>query len=111
MRRYPRIIAQARAIENLSFNEATGCELAIFGAKVLHSATLLPEISSNIDVFVGAIFSSKMGGTWITARANSLTKPPQIRAIAEYKNQLFMLLKSFDIFNVQRFLAKVFSTF
>ncbi|WP_151192605.1 lysine-sensitive aspartokinase 3 [Cysteiniphilum sp. JM-1] len=103
----PRTIPQARAIESLSFNEAA--ELATFGAKVLHPATLWPAISSNIDVFVGSTFSPKMGGTWITAKANSLKEPPQIRAIAERKNQLLMTLKSFDMFHAQGFLAKVFS--
>ncbi|WP_440683361.1 lysine-sensitive aspartokinase 3 [Cysteiniphilum halobium] len=103
----PRIIPQARAIESLSFNEAA--ELATFGAKVLHPATLWPAISSNIDVFVGSTFSPKMGGTWISAKANSLKEPPQICAIAERKNQLLMTLKSFDMFHAQGFLATVFS--
>lgn len=103
----PRVIAEAKSIESLSFNEAA--ELATFGAKVLHPATLWPAISSNIDVFVGSTFSPKTGGTWITAKSSSVNEKSYIRAIAERKNQLLMTIKSFDMFHSQDFLSRVFA--
>ena len=103
----PKVIGSAKVIESLSFNEAA--ELATFGAKVLHPATLWPAISSNIDVFVGSTFSPETGGTWISARSHSQKEPSRILAIAERKNQLLMTLKSFDMFHAQGFLARVFS--
>ncbi|HEX7962788.1 MAG TPA: aspartate kinase, partial [Terriglobales bacterium] len=44
----PRICKEARRIRNISFDEAA--ELAYFGAKVLHPATLLPAIQKDIPV-------------------------------------------------------------
>ena len=44
----PMLYPQAQPIETLSFHEAA--ELAHFGAKVLHPATLLPAIEKNIPV-------------------------------------------------------------
>ena len=46
----PNICPDARRIKVISFEEAA--ELAYFGAKVLHPATLLPAIQKNIPVQV-----------------------------------------------------------
>ena len=48
----PRITDQARAIKEISFGEAA--EMATFGAKILHPATLIPAMRQNIPVFVGS---------------------------------------------------------
>src|SRR5215467_2800879 len=63
----PRICPEARTIERISFNEAA--ELAYFGAKVLHPATLLPAIHKNIPVYVLNSRNLKSTGTEITAQA------------------------------------------
>jgi aspartate kinase len=44
----PRIIRNVRVVPHLSFAEAS--ELAYFGAKVLHPATIQPAVSANIPV-------------------------------------------------------------
>ena len=46
----PRICANALRVKTISFEEAA--ELAYFGAKVLHPATILPAVRKNIPVFV-----------------------------------------------------------
>ncbi len=46
----PRLCPAARRIKTISFEEAA--ELAYFGAKVLHPATLLPAVQKNIPVWV-----------------------------------------------------------
>lgn len=46
----PRVCAGARRIKSISFSEAA--ELAYFGAKVLHPATLLPAMQKGIPVWV-----------------------------------------------------------
>src|SRR5207237_2014626 len=46
----PRVIAHARLVERLSYAEAH--DLAIFGAKVLHPATIQPAAARNIPVRV-----------------------------------------------------------
>ena len=63
----PRICPEARTIKQISFNEAA--ELAYFGAKVLHPATLLPAIHQNIPVYVLNSRNQKSTGTEITAQA------------------------------------------
>ena len=63
----PRLCPDAQTIRRISFNEAA--ELAYFGAKVLHPATLLPAIHKNIPVFVLNSRNLKSKGTRITAHA------------------------------------------
>ena len=62
----PSICPDARRIKNISFEEAA--ELAYFGAKVLHPATLLPAIQKNIPVLVLNSRNPQNEGTRITAR-------------------------------------------
>lgn len=47
----PRVVSAAKRIDEIAFAEAA--EMATFGAKVLHPATLLPAVRSDIPVFVG----------------------------------------------------------
>jgi aspartate kinase len=63
----PRLCPDAKTIKQISFNEAA--ELAYFGAKVLHPATLLPAIHQNIPVYVLNSRNVKSTGTEITAQA------------------------------------------
>jgi len=63
----PNLCPDARRIKAISFDEAA--ELAYFGAKVLHPATLLPAIQKNIPVYVLNSRNPKNEGTRITARA------------------------------------------
>jgi aspartate kinase len=63
----PRLCPEAKTIERISFNEAA--ELAYFGAKVLHPATLLPAIHKNIPVYVLNSHNRNSTGTEITAQA------------------------------------------
>ena len=46
----PRMCSDARRIKVISFDEAA--ELAYFGAKVLHPATVLPAVQKNIPVYI-----------------------------------------------------------
>ena len=63
----PRLCPEAKTIKRISFNEAA--ELAYFGAKVLHPATLLPAIQQNIPVYVLNSRNLKSTGTEITVQA------------------------------------------
>src|SRR6202050_2333730 len=63
----PRICKEARRIKVISFDEAA--ELAYFGAKVLHPATVLPAIQKNIPVYVLNSMNPSCEGTKITTRA------------------------------------------
>jgi aspartate kinase len=61
----PNLCPQARRIKTISFEEAA--ELAYFGAKVLHPATLLPAIRKNIPVLILNSRNAGCEGTRITA--------------------------------------------
>jgi aspartate kinase len=65
----PRICSDARRIKVISFDEAA--ELAYFGAKVLHPATMLPAVHKNIPIFVLNSRNPKNEGTRIAAHAPS----------------------------------------
>ncbi len=62
----PNLCRDARRIKVISFDEAA--ELAYFGAKVLHPATVLPAIQKNIPVQVLNSRNPACEGTLITAR-------------------------------------------
>ena len=63
----PRLCPGARRIKVISFDEAA--ELAYFGAKVLHPATLLPAVQKNIPVQILNSRAPENEGTRIAARA------------------------------------------
>lgn len=65
----PRLCSDARVIRKMSFDEAS--ELAHFGAKVLHPATLVPAMRENIPVHVLNSRYPEKEGTEITARART----------------------------------------
>jgi aspartate kinase len=63
----PDLCAEARRVTSMSFHEAA--ELAYFGAKVLHPATLAPAMRKNIPVWVLNSRNPEGGGTEIVAHA------------------------------------------
>jgi len=65
----PRLCSEARVIRKMSFDEAA--ELAHYGAKVLHPATVAPAMRENIPVYVLNSRRPDGSGTEITAKARS----------------------------------------
>lgn len=102
----PRICQNARAISEISFKEAS--ELATFGAKILHPATLLPAIRSNIPVFVGSSFESKALGTWVK---KDVDHSPLVRAMALRKKQILVTLSTPEMLYSHGFLFQIFKIF
>lgn len=102
----PRLCDTARAIPEISFKEAS--ELATFGAKILHPATLMPAIRSGIPVFVGSSFNPEQGGTWVT---KDVDDTPLVRALALRKKQILVTLSTPEMLFTHGFLFQVFSVF
>ncbi len=100
----PRVAPNAKRIDTMAFNEAA--EMATFGAKVLHPATLLPAVRSNIPVFVGSSKAPEQGGTWVTRDPQPR---PTFRAIALRRNQTLLTLSSLSMLHAKGFLANVFA--
>ncbi|XGC80978.1 lysine-sensitive aspartokinase 3 [Bdellovibrio bacteriovorus] len=102
----PRICPKAKPIKEISFKEAS--ELATFGAKVLHPATLLPAIRKNIPVFVGSSFDAEAKGTWVR---KDVDEHPLIRAMAVRKKQVLVTLSTPEMLHAHGFLFQVFKIF
>jgi aspartate kinase len=100
----PRITEQARAIKEISFGEAA--EMATFGAKILHPATLIPAMRQNIPVFVGSSKEPEKGGTRIRKCVDT---NPTYRSIALRREQTLVTVKSPAMLHASGFLAKVFA--
>lgn len=100
----PRIANTAKAIPEISFGEAA--EMATFGAKILHPATLIPAMRSSIPVFVGSSREPSAGGTHIMQEVNS---KPTYRSIALRREQTLVTVKSPAMLHASGFLAQVFS--
>ncbi|QSX33098.1 lysine-sensitive aspartokinase 3 [Shewanella avicenniae] len=101
----PRLAPNATAIPEISFNEAA--EMATFGAKVLHPATILPAVRQQIQVFVGSSKAPELGGTWIRHQVDN---PPVYRAVALRRDQTLLNLHSLQMLHAQGFLAQTFAT-
>ena len=64
----PRIVADARVIDRLSFVEAM--ELCNFGAKVVYPPTIYPVFHRNIPIVIKNTFNASAPGTMIAERVN-----------------------------------------
>ncbi|MBB6142139.1 aspartate kinase [Silvibacterium bohemicum] len=69
----PRIVPGALRVKTISFEEAA--ELAYFGAKVLHPATILPAVKKNIPVLVLNSRNPENEGTRIISLAPHCNSP------------------------------------
>jgi aspartate kinase len=100
----PRIVPTAKRIDEITFEEAA--EMATFGAKVLHPATLLPAVRSDIPVFVGSSKDPAAGGTRV---CNETLNPPLFRALALRRKQTLLTLHSLNMLHSHGFLAELFN--
>ncbi|MEC8228787.1 MAG: lysine-sensitive aspartokinase 3, partial [Pseudomonadota bacterium] len=99
----PRITAAAHPLPELSFEEAA--EMATFGAKVLHPATMEPAVRKDIKVFVGSSKEPEKGGTWIVKDCEN---EPPFRALTRRKEQVMVTVKTPKMMYAQGFLQQVF---
>ena len=100
----PRVVPTAKRIDEITFEEAA--EMATFGAKVLHPATLLPAVRNDIPVFVGSSKDPAAGGTRV---CNETQNPPLFRALALRRRQTLLTLHSLNMLHARGFLVEVFT--
>ena len=103
----PNLCPEARRIKVISFDEAA--ELAYFGAKVLHPATLLPAIQKNIPVCVLNSRNPSCEGTKITARAPRCRN--SFKAIAAKKRITIVDVAAPRMLMAHGFLKAIFEVF
>ena len=65
----PRHVPEAVLLGEMSYSEA--CELAYFGAQVIHPQTMAPAIARNIPIVIRNTFAPERPGTRITAKGNA----------------------------------------
>lgn len=103
----PRIVPGACVIPEVSFDEAA--ELAYFGAKVLHPATIRPAVERGIAVRILNSLNPSAPGTLITGRAPGEDGEP--RAVAFKKGISVILIAQPRMLMAHGFVARVFEVF
>jgi len=102
----PRIVPEALPIPDLSFAEAA--ELAAFGAKVLHPATIQPAVEAGIPVTVR--HTQKPEGRFTTISAQVRSGRP-ITALASRGPVTVLTVSSTRMLAQSGFLARLFEVF
>ncbi len=101
----PRIVEGTTAVGQLSFDEAA--ELAYFGAKILHPASIWPAQMYNVPVRLLNTMQPSAAGTYITKDAGS----EGVKAVAAKDNITAIKIKSGRMLLAYGFLRKVFEIF
>ena len=103
----PRICPDALRVKTISFEEAA--ELAYFGAKVLHPATILPAVQKSIPVWVLNSRNAENEGTKITAMAAKCASP--FKSIAAKKRLTIIDVVASRMLMSHGYLKAVFDVF
>jgi len=102
----PRIVDKTFPVNELSFEEAA--ELAYFGAKILHPASVLPAQKANIPVRLLNTMQPEKKGTLIRA---DVTHEKRITAIAAKDGIVAIKIRSSRMLLAYGFLRRVFEIF
>ncbi|HUR29551.1 MAG TPA: aspartate kinase, partial [Planctomycetota bacterium] len=102
----PRVVPEALPIEELSFAEAA--ELAAFGAKVLHPATIQPAVEAGIPVTVR--HTQRPRGRFTTIRSD-VRKNRTVTALAMRGGVTVLTVSSTRMLEQSGFLAGLFEVF
>jgi aspartate kinase len=101
----PRVVKKTFPIEQLSFDEAA--ELAYFGAKILHPASIWPAQQYKIPVRLLNTMQPEAKGTIIVEEADSMG----VKAIAAKDGIIGIRIKSSRMLLAYGFLRKIFEVF
>lgn len=101
----PRIVKKTLPISELTFDEAS--ELAYFGAKILHPATIVPAQKYNVPVRLKNTMDEKAFGTIITSKSTEGT----FKAVAAKDGITAIKIKSSRMLMAYGFLRRVFEVF
>src|SRR5262245_57490335 len=103
----PRIVSDPQVVPHLSFAEAS--ELAYFGAKVLHPATILPAVARNIPVRILNSHRAHAPGTLITGERPASERP--LTAVASKRGVTVVDITSTRMLMAHGFLRRLFEVF
>jgi aspartate kinase len=103
----PRIVPDPQVVPQLSFDEAS--ELAYFGAKVLHPATILPAVANEIPVRILNSHRPEARGTLITRARPASDRP--VTAVASKRQVSVIDITSTRMLMAHGFLRRLFEVF
>lgn len=105
----PTLVPHAKRIREMTFREAA--ELAYFGAKVLHPATILPAIDKGIPVRVLNSMRPSEDGTKIIAGAARRRDEPIVKSIAYKEGLSTVNIRSTRMLMAYGFMSSIFEVF
>jgi len=100
----PRLVPEAVPVPRLSYSEA--CELAYFGAKVLHPQTMAPAIERGIAIVARNTFHPEHPGTRISADVD-LTQP--VKGVTTFTGLAILDLEGAGMIGVPGTAERVFA--
>jgi len=103
----PRVVPEALRVKVISFEEAA--ELAYFGAKVLHPATILPAVKKNIPVLVLNSRNPSNEGTRIISLAPHCKSP--FKSIAVKRKLSIIDVVASRMLMTHGYLSEIFTIF
>jgi aspartate kinase len=103
----PHLVESARTIEVLSFAEAS--ELAYYGAKVVHPATMIPAVRENIPIRVLNTMHPESRGTMVLRECG--TAAGVVKSIANKSGIVLVHITSTRMLLHHGFLARIFEAF
>lgn len=101
----PRVVKKTVPVEQMSFEEAA--ELAYFGAKILHPASIWPAQTYKVPVKLLNTMQPEARGTTIAEEAGSVG----VKAVAAKDNIIAIRIKSSRMLLAYGFLRKIFEVF
>ena len=101
----PRVVDNTKPIEALTFDEAA--ELAYFGAKILHPASILPAQKYRVPVRLKSTIDHRAEGTLIGLESNQ----SDVKAIAAKDGITAVKIKSSRMLLAHGFLKNIFEVF
>ncbi len=102
----PKIVKQARPIEDISYHEAM--ELSHFGAKVLYPPTIVPVMSKNIPILIKNTLKPEAKGTLIHNQEKNDGNP--IKGLSNISNIALLTLEGGGMVGIPGFSKRLFET-
>ncbi|MEP7096667.1 MAG: bifunctional aspartate kinase/homoserine dehydrogenase I [Dokdonella sp.] len=94
----PRLVPDAIPLTTLSYDEA--CELAYFGAKVIHPQTLTPVIARGLPVRIRNTFNADHPGTTVAAAPAADAHRPPVKGLSAVRDLALLTLEGAGMIGV-----------
>jgi len=99
----PRQVPEAVLVPSLSYSEA--CELAYFGAKVIHPQTMAPAIARNIPIRIRNTFNPSHPGSVVS---DAVTPDPPVKGLTTFGKQAIVSVEGAGMIGVPGTAERVF---